>query len=483
MLNEALPTQWVWASLGEIAYPIREQVAPMEQPEREFNYLSIQNVESNTGRLVGFSPTAGSNIRSAKFLFTPNDVLYSKLRPYLNKVYLPTFDGVSATDLLPIRPRAGISREYLAHFLRTHEVVEYSNQHMRGIQLPRLAVEDLLSLQVPVPPSREQTRIVRKVDEVTQQLRIARQSIGRVPSTMEQFRQSILSRAFRGKLTEYNLGDEPAKELLERIREARKQKGKALRPKQEDGYSRFANTTTDIPNTWIWSTLAEVTESSFYGPRFAKDDYRETGVMTVRTTDMDEDGNIVLNNPPRIQLNDSELNHFGLHEGDLLVTRSGSIGKCAVFTGMEPAIPSAYLIRLRLMTEFILPKYVLYYLLSPTGQKLLRLSSTAVTQSNVNAESVKMFLIPLCSREEQRRVVRRVEQLIETGRIVGRTAKSLEKTIAAIEQAVLTSAFRGKLVPQDPNDEPASVLLERIKNAQTESRDGVSRRKPKPRRK
>ncbi len=471
MEDDVLPNGWAWASLGDITDFVRHQVVPSDQPEKYFNYLSIENIESNTGRLVGFAPTRGDDIRSAKLAFTTRDMLYSRLRPYLNKVHLPTFDGISATDLLPIRPKSGISREFVAQFLRTRAVVQYAKQRMRGIQLPRLAVGDLGSLRVPVPPSSEQRRISVKIGHLFQELSAAKQALHRIPPIMKRFRRSVLSKAFRGELTERDSSYRPAEELLQQVRERRTRREREGSTKwfgdaihHGNRFRDFVTPNDSLPEGWLWTNLGELTESSFYGPRFAKGDYRNTGVITIRTTDIDEYGRLSLHNPPRIQLNGADIARFGLQEGDLLITRSGSIGKCTIFRGVtEPAIPSAYLIRFRLFMELVSPEYVLYYLLSKAGQDLLHRGSTAVTQSNLNAETIKMFPVPLSSRTEQERIISKLYQLMELADTVGVSAVMGETSAFDIEQSILAKAFRGELVPQEPADEPATELLHRLK--------------------
>ena len=193
-----LPQGWTWVTLGEVCEVVRSQVDPKLSPHDKLNYLSIENVESNSGELVKFKPTMGSEIKSTKIAFSTKDILYSKLRPNLNKVHLPRFDGVSATDLIPLRPLGGLPREYLAYYLRTRYVVEYSTQRMRGIQLPRIPVDDLLNLPVPLGPLNEQRRIVAVIDRSTKILRHARSALNQVPRILGDFRQSVLAKAFRG---------------------------------------------------------------------------------------------------------------------------------------------------------------------------------------------------------------------------------------------------------------------------------------------
>lgn len=212
-----LPYGWNWASLGQICHIIKDQVQPNQKPEISYNYLSIENVESKSGKLVNFSPTLGKDIHSPKLAFTTEDVLYSKLRPYLNKVYIPEFAGVSATDLIPLRPEGGILREYIAYYLRTQKVVEYANQRVHGIQLPRLPTDELLALPIPVAPLGEQRRIVDKVKEIFLLADQIENATKTAWDRIIEIDQTILDKALRGELVPQDPDDEPASMLLKRI--------------------------------------------------------------------------------------------------------------------------------------------------------------------------------------------------------------------------------------------------------------------------
>jgi type I restriction enzyme S subunit len=221
--------------------------------------------------------------------------------------------------------------------------------------------------------------------------------------------------------------------------------------------------------------------SSFYGPRFGAEDYSEEGVPTIRTTDMDFRGGINLADSPRIALSPEQLSRFGLQDGDLLVTRTGAtIGKCALYTSaMGPALPSAYLIRFRLNKSLMEPRFALTFFMAPTGQSQLLGGSTAVAQPNVNATAISAFKLQLPSLGEQKEIVRRVEQLFTLAdQLEARYAKA-QTHVDNLTQSILAKAFRGELVPQDPNDEPATALLARIRSSVN---DAESPRAEKPRR-
>jgi type I restriction enzyme S subunit len=240
----------------------------------------------------------------------------------------------------------------------------------------------------------------------------------------------------------------------------------------------------DLPATWQNQRFERLIKSSFYGPRFGAESYTSNGVPTIRTTDINFDGTISLRDPPRVKVSADELERYKLTDGDLLVTGTGAtIGKCALYSqSVGPAIPGAYLIRFRLYQKRLLPKFALLFLSSPRGQQLLIGGTAAVAQPNVNAKSISRFTVPIPPIAEQRNIAHRVDELFAlAGLVEARYAKAKEH-VDNLNQSILAKAFRGELVPQDPNDEPASALLEGIRQARAakELRPLVRRTKKSP---
>jgi len=259
-----------------------------------------------------------------------------------------------------------------------------------------------------------------------------------------------------------------------------------------------------IPRSWVWTPIERICADSFYGPRFSKEDYvGRDGVPTIRTTDMRSDGSISLCDAPRIRLTAEKLALYRVIDGDLLVTRSGSIGTMAVFRGEHDAIPSAYLIRFRFESS-ALPEYVCTILRSPYGLRVMGLGVTGSAQPNLNATAIRAILIPLPPLPEQRRIVAKVddlmklcddlearqtkqretasrlnkaalaaltsaegpEELAESWRRVTGSFEGLIHTpesVGELRKAVLELAVRGRLVPQVPGEEPAAYLLARLR--------------------
>jgi type I restriction enzyme S subunit len=154
------------------------------------------------------------------------------------------------------------------------------------------------------------------------------------------------------------------------------------------------------------------------------------------------------------------------------------VGKTAVYRGERDAIYAGYLIRVR-CTEQLLPDYLNYCLNSPAGRDYCwRVKSDGVSQSNINAKKLAAFEFELPSIEEQHEIVRRVEALFSYADRLEARYTAAHAQVERLTPALLAKAFRGELVPQDPNDEPASMLLERIRAAQAEQPTAKRWRKP-----
>jgi len=312
---------------------------------------------------------------------------------------------------------AEVVPEFLALHMRHAAASGELERKFTGTTIKHLPLAVFRDLPIPLAPHPEQRRIVAKIDSLSAKSRRARDHLDHIPRLVEKYKQAILAAAF------LQAGNE--KEL---------------------------------------SRLDDVIASTFYGPRFAKDAYSSDGVVTLRTTDFDDDGNIRLKSPPSVRISQAEFAKWGLVDGDLLVTRTGSIGKCAIYAEtVGPALPSAYLIRVRLRLDRVRPRYVLLFLLSRSGQEQLGLGITAVTQPNINARVIERLKLPIPDLKSQDRAIRKIETAFAWIERLASEATSARKLIDQLDQAVLAKAFRGELVPQDPNDEPASVLLERIR--------------------
>src|SRR5258708_2184387 len=158
--------RWPTKPLGAVLELSRERIEPTEHPNTSFNYVGLESVEGHTGKLLPYQPTPGAEIKSMKNVFHCGEILYGKLRPYLNKVHLASNDGICSTDIYVLRPRQGqIHPSFAANYLRSASVLSTVSNAMAGANLPRVNQDALLEILVPVPSMAEQERIVKLLDE------------------------------------------------------------------------------------------------------------------------------------------------------------------------------------------------------------------------------------------------------------------------------------------------------------------------------
>lgn len=157
-----LPNGWEWKNLGNVTTELSSKNQALQCHDKP--YLSLENIESFTGNIINYKTVKESNIIGTCSNFNSNSVLYSKLRPYLNKVATPNFDGVGTTELIVFLPEENLDKQYLAHFLRSGSVVAKIDASSYGAKMPRASSKFLRALDIPIPPLLEQQRIVSKLD-------------------------------------------------------------------------------------------------------------------------------------------------------------------------------------------------------------------------------------------------------------------------------------------------------------------------------
>ena len=157
-----IPDSWVWCRMCDIVdYGENESVSSYSIPDNSI-IIELENIEKNTGRIIGFSKKS-SNDNSSRHVFKKGCVLYSKLRPYLNKVVIPDMGGYCSTEIMVLYPKQEVSLEYLQLFLMSPYFIDYAMSKSYGTKMPRLGTKDARKAMVPIPPTEEQQRIVHKV--------------------------------------------------------------------------------------------------------------------------------------------------------------------------------------------------------------------------------------------------------------------------------------------------------------------------------
>ena len=282
----------------------------------------------------------------------------------------------------------------------------------------------------------------------------------------KKLRQKILDLAIHGKLVPQDPNDEPASVLLERIRaekerlvkEGKIKKSKASKTSDTPHYE---NVPFEIPSSWEWANVGAFTHDLQYGT--SEKSSNKGSVPVLRMGNITRLGSIDYSDLV-YSSNEEDIQKYKLQKNDLLFNRTNSsewVGKTAIFKSEHPTIYAGYLIRVRCI--IVIPDYVNLVMNSSYHRDWCnQVKTDAVNQSNINAQKLSNLLIPIPPYFEQLRIVADVEHWFELIDTIEQGKTDLLSTIKQTKSKILDLAIHGKLVPQDPNDEPASELLKRI---------------------
>jgi type I restriction enzyme S subunit len=388
-----IPENWCWTRLFGVIVSSDEKTE--EFSNLELKYVGLENLEKDGG-IIGYGSPEG--IKSLKNVFHSGQILYGKLRPYLNKHDIATFDGICSTDILVFSTREPVLPQIVNYYFNQSKFIEYVVGNSKGINLPRVSENVILNAVFPLPPLAEQWRIVDRIESIFAKLDEAKEKAQAVVDGFELRKSSILHRAFTGELTAKWRETEAIKNQWE----IKKFRNFCLLKR---GY--------DLPASQRIKGVYPLVSSSGVIDAHCEYKVKGPGVIT---------------------------------------GRSGTIGK--VFIVNEDYWP----LNTTLYSENLFgndPFYVYYYL--QTFDFKTYSSSTAVPTLNRN-----MFLdveVSVPTLKEQAEIVRILDKLLAKENAAKEAAESVLDQIDTMKKAVLARAFRGELGTNDPAEESAVELL------------------------
>jgi len=466
--GNGLPEGWLRTQFGNVVWPSKNKMEPDKQPEAR--YLGLEHIEAHTGKILGVG--RASEVKSTKSVFRAGDVLYGKLRPYLNKVAAPDFGGVCSTDFIVFDQKIWLNNRLLLWFLLQREVVEYANHNSTGVELPRISYEKLAALDFLLPPLAEQHRIVAGIEKCLTRVNSARDCLSRVREILIRFRQAVLAAACSGSLTEdwRAQSKEPrssGREFADRLWQRRL--GESNKSKSWPMDETFLPQANGIPDTWHWESLSrctDVRDGTHDSPK-----YQQTGVPLVTSK------NLVHN---RIDFGTAKFispeDHLqiakrsAVEKGDILFAMIGTIGNPTI-VDCDRAFSIKNVALFRTLGNRLLSRWLSIWLESPHATRIFQEIAKGSTQPFVPLIVFRGLPIPLPPTDELRQIIRRVDQLLGHAEEVEEHHQAASRNVDKLTQAILAKAFKGELVPTEAElarregreYEPASVLLERVK--------------------
>jgi type I restriction enzyme S subunit len=420
------------------------------------------------------------------------DLLIARLGVPLGKACIFPGDekiAVTAVDVCIIRNgNNSIPHKWLMYSMISPTFRSAIAHLQSGTTRKRISRKNLARIKFPIPPQKEQSRIVSKVEELLTKLEAGIESLKQVQTLLKKYRQSVLKSTVEGKLTsewrrQHKDELEPADKLLERILKERKEKweneqianftDKVKKPpknwekKYKEPKPPDTSDLPELPEGWVWVKLEQL---GFVIGGLTKNQKRKKYPLSLpylRVANVYAD-ELKLDDVHDIGVTEEEIDRVLLKKNDLLVVEgNGSkdqIGRVALWDdSILPCVHQNHIIKVRL----ILPdyaKYVIYWLLSFEGRnQITHVASSTSGLYTLSLSKVSSLPIPLAPLKEQKIIIDEIENLTIINEKTEQIVSDELKRSKSLRQSILKKAFEGKLVPQDPNDEPASVLLERIK--------------------
>lgn len=499
-----IPTSWQWTISSDVCSSVRD--GTHDTPNYVENGIALVTSKNLINGTIDFSNTRNISLKDHKEIsrrsaVDSGDILFAMIGTIGNPVVVSKSIEFSIKNVgLFKNNNSFLSSKYLRYWLDSLVFHNWLKPKLKGSTQKFAPLGLLRTLPFPLPPTNEQHRIVAKIEALFSELDKGIESFKTAREQLKVYRQALLKQAFSGKLTEQWRAEnaaklESAEILLQRIQNEREQRyQQQLKDWEANGKqgSKPKAPKTLLPLTaeelvelpqlpvgWGWTRLEELSENVTDGDHQAPPQTK-TGIPFITISDIKNQ-----------QIDFSDTRHVSVAyfnslsksrkpvNGDILYTVTGSFGiPCLI--NFEREFCFQRHIGLIRPCKLISTKYLFYCLASQHVYNQATSVATGTAQKTVPLGGLRLFKIPLASIQEQEKIVNLLEQSISQIDQLDQTITTALQQAEALRQSILKKAFSGQLVPQDPNDEPASVLLERIQAEKTKpNKQSTSRRAKK----
>ncbi|SFE55171.1 type I restriction enzyme, S subunit [Marinobacter sp. DSM 26671] len=455
MAQLKLPHEWLQIHLGDVVSYGKTQKCELSDVTNDTWVLELEDVEKESSRIISRKTAKERPFKSTKNRFDKGNVLYGKLRPYLNKVVVADTNGVCTTEIVPLDSEPFVLNRYMFHWLRTRDFLNYVNAVSYGVNMPRLGTKDGVAAPFVLAPLAEQKVIADKLDTLLAQVENTKARLELIPHLLKRFRQSVLAAAVSGRLTEEwrNRACLPAWEVTVVDN---------VIGNIDQGWSPKCHNEPTTDESW-----AIIKTSSVLPMTFAENENKKL------PESLDVKPNL------RVLPN------------DILTTRAGPRSRCGITCYVSSTSRNLMICdkvyRYRVIEGKGSSKFLALQLNSPSVLEKIETLKTGISESGMNLTQKKFRQLDLKwpTPEEQAEIVRRVDQLFAHADRIEQQVNNALTRINKLTQSILAKAFRGELTEQWRNDNPdlisgensAKALLERIKTERAKQQPARRRTK------
>lgn len=498
--NNNLPVGWARTTVGEISEQIQYgyTAKSTEEPIGP-KFLRITDIQDNTVNWKEVPYCEIDDDLKPKYLLKEGDLVFARTGSTVGKSFLLKGDipeSVFASYLIRISFLPQINKKFISYFFRSAIYWSQILQSKIGIGQPNVNGTLLSKIKLPFPPLEEQQRIIEKIETQFSKIDKAVNALKRIQINLQRLRTATLKWAFEGKLIkaqselvrQESCDYESTNQLLKRILQQRRanwennqlikmqEQGKVFRDNNQklrykDPIEFDTKKLPNLPEGWLWveaQTICEkIQDGTHFSPKkqFSFGQYKYITAKNIRPlrldlsnlTYIDEEQHKTIYARCDPKLNDVLLVKDGVNTGDVVVNPLAE----------EFSLLSSVCI-MRTLEDYFLPKFLCYYLLSPSGAKYLLSKMTGTAIKRVSLEKIKVLPVPLSPYAEQKKIVQEIERRFSTIDKLEIIVKTNIQRAETLRQKILQEAFDGKLVEQKKEDNSAESILDTIKKEKEE---------------
>lgn len=426
-MGAAMRSDWVEVELHSVLKLSKEKYKP--KGKEQAYYIGLEHIEKNTGKLTDQVCIAG--ISATKNKFRDTQILYGKLRPYLNKVYLSDREGVCSTDILVFDVLPAIKGEYALNFMLSRRFVNDMSANTSGINLPRVSTRYINSYPFPLPPVPEQHKIVAKIEELFSRLDYGISCFKVAQEKLATYRQSVLKRAFECGFANIAIEYKPLSNFAELI------------------------TKGASPSWQGFSYTSDETQLLYITSENVREGYIDLGKRKYLPYEFNK-----------------KQKRSMLQKGDVLFNLVGaSIGRSAIYNAERIANINQAVSVIRLKKDLV-NQYLNYFLNSDVAKQAYLSKKVDVARANLSLKDVNEIEVPYCSIQDQVKIVKEIKARFS---VCDQFQQAIEQGLQKAEtlrQSILKKAFEGRLLTEVeladcramPEWEPAQQLMARIQS-------------------